>query len=118
MYDYYQNTYGSSWESQMFSDATDYVNDVSSEYYNTNWGTSIGTIKVLFSKFDGLASFSGDFASLVPTFTGTNTIDGNGYLDLAVTWSTNYINYNEIDNLQLWTKYSFSSGSAGLGMLI
>ena len=118
MYESYYSIYGdNSWESQILSDAANYINDVSSNYENAEWGR-IGNIKIVFVQFDVLKSFNGNFASLNPGASDSNVVNGADYLNKISTWSAMNINYDSIDHLQLWTKYSFTPQSTGMGLFI
>ena len=89
-YETYYNNYGENYFDNLLSQLSDIVNGMSSLFYQTDWGDSVGTIEVEFVAILVIRSFTGDYASLQPSESDGKTSSDN-YLSKLVTWSTSYI---------------------------
>ena len=105
-YSHFINSYSSEyWYDELVGWTMDFVNQMTSEYGNTNWGSNIGEITIIIREFSVFSSHSGIYAVLQPNSVGTNRYDGSDYLSNLYNFVWNNKDMNDIDNYQLFTRY-------------
>lgn len=119
----YQNRYGDNWYNQMYNDYASVINDVSAEYMNANWGSTVGDINVKFVELEVIFDFTGQYLSLKPSYLYSNcqssfsvcNINGRTWLSYFRTWISNYKDVSTFDNAHLISNIEFTPGYAGWG---
>jgi len=125
----YKTKYPSNWYDQLYSDVADMMNSVDAIYVATNWNangrSSVGpasSLRVRFAEIHVVYSFTGSYASMMPTkrFTncplGANEFDdsdacaiiGNEWLSPLSTWVDANMDTSKYDNVQMLTDIKFN----------
>lgn len=125
----YQKDYGNNWYQQLYADTQDMLNSVDAIYTATDWNAyghnSVGpqqSLRVRFAEIHVVYSFTGSYATMIPTkrFTncplGTNEFDdsdecaiiGNEWLSPLSKWINQNMDTSKYDNVQMLTDIRFN----------
>ena len=87
-----KSTYGVTFVEEMAAGLSDMVNIMSAAYANTDWGSAIGTIQVVFAALEYSESYTGDYAGLEPSIStdsgGRDSVSSDDYLSTLETWQS------------------------------
>ena len=115
IYEKYESRYGDNYLNHMSYAAAGMISTSSQTFSDTNWGNNIGNIKLKLKSVRAITAFSGDYKSIEPdwiTYEGESGlyISSDDYLDKLSDWARSNIDWNNCDNVKLYTVEDLDAG--------